>query len=377
MIPNQRHRFDIPSDITFLNAAAYTPLMKSVYEAGQAGLERKYHSWALKPAGVVEEAETCRGLFANLIGATADDIAIVPSTAYGIATAAINLPLGSGRNVIVLEDQFPSNVFSWQQLAEDNSAKLVTVARPDDWNWTSAVLEQIDTETDIVTLPNNHWMEGSRLDLVSIGKRCREVGAAFVIDATQSVGAMALDVGELQPDFLICSAYKWLLCPYTLGFLYASPERQQGRPLELHRQNHRPDESAAGQLDYSVDFTSGARRFDMGERNNFINMPMAVAALTQLNEWGPAAIQETLTPLTDRVAEEAMARGWRVPGKDKRIGHYIGITPPNPLAEDMISRLEGVNFYLTRRGSGLRIAPHLFNDINDIEQLFAALDNIT
>ena len=279
--------------------------------------------------------------------------------------------------MIVLEDQFPSNAYCWRELAKDRAANLITVARPDDWDWTSAVLKEIDNETDIVSLPPNHWMEGSRLDLVSIGKRCREKGAAFVIDATQKAGAMALDISQLQPDFLFCSAYKWLLCPYTLAFLYAAPERQQGRPLEQHRHNHGPDEAPDGHLEYAKNFTDGARRFDMGERNNFINLPMAVAALTQLNAWGPAAIQETLTTVTDYVADQAAARGWRAPEKNMRVGHYISITPPKPLADDTIAILENENIYLSRRGQGLRIAPHLFNDRQDIERLFAVLDGLT
>jgi selenocysteine lyase/cysteine desulfurase len=142
------------------------------------------------------------------------------------ATAAANLPLGTGRKIIVLQHQFPSIAYSWRVLAGDRAANLVTIARPDDWDWTSAVLEKINDETDIVSVPPVRWMDGSRLDLVRIGKRCRKKGAAFVVDATQAVGAMPLDISQLQPDFLFCSAYKWLLCPYTLAFLYAAPERQ-------------------------------------------------------------------------------------------------------------------------------------------------------
>jgi selenocysteine lyase/cysteine desulfurase len=194
MIPNQRHLFDIPSHITYLNIAWYSPLLKQVYEAGQRGLDRKYHPWEIKPPDLIEEAETLRGLFASLIGASANEIAIIPSTAYGVATAAANLPLGTGRKIIVLQYQFPSNAYSWRVLAEDRAANLVTIARPDDWDWTSAVLEEINDETDIVSVPPVHWMDGSCLDLVRIGKRCREKGAAFVVNVTQAVGAMPLDI---------------------------------------------------------------------------------------------------------------------------------------------------------------------------------------
>ena len=84
----------------------------------------------------------------------------------------------------------------------------------------------------LVTLPTVHWQDGSRLDLVAIGAACRAIGAKFVVDATQSAGAVPFDVAAVRPDFLCASAYKWLLCPYGLAFLYASPDNQQGAPLE-------------------------------------------------------------------------------------------------------------------------------------------------
>jgi selenocysteine lyase/cysteine desulfurase len=81
-------------------------------------------------------------------------------------------------------------------------------------------------------LPHCFWTDGTLIDLAAIGRRCREMGAALVVDATQSVGALPLDVAEVQPDFLVVSGYKWLLCPYTIGFLYVAPHRQGGMPLE-------------------------------------------------------------------------------------------------------------------------------------------------
>lgn len=375
MLDNQRDLFDLPDDVTYLNCAAYSPLLKAAHEAGLRGLERKYHPWNFDVTEPPAEAETLRGLFATLIGAGADDVALVNSTSYGIEIAARNLELPAGKRVVVLQDQFPSNVFSWRYLAERRRAELVFIDRPADDDWTSAVLTALDERVAIAALPPCHWSDGSVLDLVAVGSRCRELGIGFVIDGTQAIGAMPFDVGEIQPDFVACSGYKWLFCPYTMGFLYAAPHRQRGRPLEYHRWNHADPQDVATKTGYAEDYNRGARRYDMGEVNNFINLPMAVVALERLNRWTADDIQAYLTPLTDAVAEGARARGWRVPAAGRRVGHYIGMRPPGPLDAALVPALQAeMNVFVSQRGGGVRISPHLYNDLDDIARFFAAFD---
>ncbi|MEM9683542.1 MAG: aminotransferase class V-fold PLP-dependent enzyme, partial [Pseudomonadota bacterium] len=236
-ISSQRSLFDIPDDVVYLNCASHSPLLRSTFETGQEAVMRKAHPWAGFRAEAAAESETLRGLFGDLVGATANDIAIVPSTSYGIATAAANLPAGPGQNIVVLENQFPSNYHAWVDLAEASGAALVTVPRPADGDWATAVLEHLNDNTAVTALAPCHWTDGSLVDLDAIGERCRAVGSAFVIDATQACGAQPIDVRRLQPDFMAVSGYKWMLCPYTLSFLYAAPHRQNGRPLEHHRTN--------------------------------------------------------------------------------------------------------------------------------------------
>ncbi len=376
MPPSYKSLFELPDDVTYLNAAAQSPLLKTSHAAGLDGLNRKYQPWAFDATQPQLEAERLRGLFGGLIGATADDIAIVGSTAYAIATAARNLDLGSGQAVVVLEQQFPSDYYVWRQLADEQAARLVIVARPDNGDWTTAVLETLNRNTAIAALPPCLWTDGGTLDLVAIGHRCRELGVALVVDATQAVGAMPLDVNEIQPDFLACSAYKWLLGPYTLGFLYAAPHRQSGTPLEFHHWNHGNLTAVGTPIPYADDLSPGARRYDMGERNNLINLPIAIAGLEQVTEWTPAMIQETLSELTAIVAEQARKRGWRVPPDAHRVGHIIGVTPPGGLPGDLLAKLANERVFTSQRGDGLRISPYLYNEADDIARLFEVLDGL-
>lgn len=376
MIANQKHLFDLPDDVTYLNCAAYSPFLNTVRAAGEMGLDRKTRPWSFSSTILPPEADRMRELFGGLIGATANDIAIVNSTAYGIATAAANLPVERGQNIVVLEDQFPSNVYSWRRLAENNGGVMRTVPWPADGGWTPGVLEAIDSDTAIAALPPCHWTDGSRLDLVAIGERCREVGAAFVVDATQTVGVLDMDIAAIQPDFLACSAYKWLLCPYTLAFLYVAPHRQDGTPLEHHRWNYGTPVADKTDTAYDDDYAAGAARFSMGEVLNLINLPMAVAAMEQLTDWGPGSIQETLTVLTDAAADQASGRGWAVWPKANRMGHSIGFKPSQSMPADIHLQLKAENIHISLRGDSIRVSPHLYNDLGDIDRLFTALDRL-
>src|SRR6266852_778308 len=240
MLPCQRHLFDIPEDVAYLNCAYMSPLMRSVIEAGNAALARKAHPWELTPDQFFTGSEEFRATAARLIDAPADCVAIVSSASYGIATATRNLTVSKGQSILVLDEQFPSNYYAWQRLADEHGAALKVVAWPDDGNWTAAVLNSLTADVAIAALPHVQWTSGGRLDLVRIGSACRKMGAALVLDLTQSLGALPFSVGSLkndlqngvQPDFAVAASYKWLLGPYSVGLLYVAPKWQSGIPLE-------------------------------------------------------------------------------------------------------------------------------------------------
>ena len=374
MIPNQRSLFDIPDDVVYLNCASHSPLLRRAFEAGQEAVMRKAHPWGPFRDEAAAECETLRGLFASLIGAAAGDVAIVPSTAYGIATAAANLPVVEGQKIVVLQDQFPSNYHAWVTLAQDTGAALVTVPRPGDGDWTTAVLDRLDGNTAITALAPCHWTDGSLVGLEAIGERCRALGSAFVIDATQACGAQPIDVKRLQPDFMSVSGYKWMLTPYTTSYFYAAPHRQNGRPLEHHRANSANDGRALAEHDSVV--AAGARRYDMGEKNNPINLPMGIVAIEQILAWDPAGIAETIRPLTDRIAALATERGFTVPPATHRVAHIIGMRRRVGVPDDIDKRLAAENIHISLRGDSIRVSPHVFNTMEDVDRLFAALDRV-
>lgn len=372
-IPCQRQLFDIPPDVAWLNCAYMSPLMRPAVAAGDAGIRRKAHPWTVSPADFFTESEDARGLFARIAGAAADDIAIVPSASYGLEVAARNLAAPPGSRILVLDEQFPSNVYPWRALAARSGARIDTVPRPADDDWTAAILGRIDRDVAVAALPNCHWTDGGLVDLERVGAALREAGAALAVDATQSLGALPLDVRRVRPDFLVAASYKWMLGPYSIGFLYVDPKHHGGRPLEHGWIARGGSEDFAGLVRYRDDYQPGARRFDMGERANFALMPQAVATMRQLLDWGIPAIRDTLAGLTGDIAARAEKHGiGSVPGP-LRAPHYLGLRFAGGVPEGLAERLAAARIFVSIRGAAMRVTPHLYNSDEDVDRLLAAL----
>lgn len=373
LIPCQRHLFDIPDDVAYLNCAYMGPLMRSVWQAGEAGVGRKRHPWRISPQDFFSESERARSLFATLVNAAPDDIAIVPSASYGTAVAARNLGISAGQRVLVLEEQFPSNVYVWRAACRSAGAELVTVRHPENGDWTQAVLDALDDRVAVAALPNCRFTDGALLDLERIGGACREAGTGLVLDLTQSLGALPFDVTRVRPDFAVAACYKWLLGPYSLGFLYAAVGHQQGEPIEYNWIARAGSEDFAAVMNYQEEFQPGARRFDMGERANFHLLPMGIAALEQILQWGVRPIAKTLAARTDDIAARATALGLESLEAKRRAGHFLGLRFPDGVPAALAQALAERNVHVSVRSNSVRITPHLYNNDQDVERLFDAL----
>lgn len=133
MLSNQRHLFELPDDAAYFRCAATAPLMRSAHQAGEEALALKTRpwgsAWGQRATLAVEEA---RDLFAEIIGANGGDIALTPSAGYGLSIAAHNLTIGDGREVLVLADQFPSNIYPWGEAVRRDGGSIRAVERPED-----------------------------------------------------------------------------------------------------------------------------------------------------------------------------------------------------------------------------------------------------
>ena len=373
MDPKYADLFDIPGDITYLNCATLSPQLKAVTAAGIRGLQRKIHPWEIESIDWFTGPEQVRALAGSIINADAESMALVSSVSYGVSIAAANIPVKRGQQIIVLDKEYPSNYYSWNELAKTNGAEMVTVAKGNN-TWTAAILQAINEHTAVVAVPVCNWTNGALIDLEQVGRKARSVGAALVVDASQSMGAYPIDVAVIQPDFLVAVGYKWLLGPYGFGYLYAAPKyRDTGKPIEYTWLNKKGSEDFTNLVNYRDDFRPGARRFDMGGISSFIHTPMAIAALTQILEWGVPTIQAKLSSLTQKIAHEAGKLGLGFPEQAERVDHLIGLDLPGGVSKELKAELKKENIYVAFRGERIRVSPYVHNSNDDVDKFFEVL----
>ena len=371
-----RAAFDIPADLAYFNCAYLSPLSRAVVASGRDAVGRKAHPWNIVYRHFFDEVETLRGLFAGLIDAQPEDIALVPSSAFGIGVAALNLPLSRGDNIVVPLAEHASTFHRWRVAAGDARAELREVHLAEGATWADAIVAGIDARTRIVSVPNVHWSDGRLFDLERVGAAARKVGAAFVIDGTQSIGALPFSVRRLRPDFVTCSAYKWLFCPYGFGFLYVAPDRQDGRPLEehfFHRAGAAEHESKLEQLE---GYDTGARRFDTAERASFINVAMSITALTELSGWTVEAVRDRIAPLTEAIIAGAERHGYHALPLPERAVHLFGLRREGGLPASLSKTLGAANIHVSIRGDAIRVSPNVYNDMRDVDRLVTALGQV-
>jgi selenocysteine lyase/cysteine desulfurase len=371
--------------VHYLNCAYMGPLPLAAQEAGVAGIRSKAVPIDIEAADFFRDSDEARALFARIIGAQdSRRIAIMPAVSYGIAIAARNLACTRGQRIVTAADQFPSNVYAWRRLAAERDAEVVAVHAPprdaatggraDAWN--AAILESIDERTAIVALPHVHWTDGSRFDLERIAARARAVGAAVVVDGTQSIGALPFDLAAIRPDAVVCAAYKWLLGPYAVAFAWLGERFDDGVPLEETWIGREGSEDFQRLVDYRDGYQAGAVRYDAGERSNFVLLPMAIAAMRVVADWGAGRIQDYCDVLMRDVVNGARELGYGIEPATGRGSHLFGLTvPPGTDLAALQARLRERNVYASLRGDALRIAPYVYNDDADADALLSALRN--
>ncbi|MXZ70624.1 MAG: aminotransferase class V-fold PLP-dependent enzyme [Acidobacteria bacterium] len=375
-----RSLFSLPPESHYLNCAFMAPASKRVAAAGRQALERIEAPARLGIADFFEPSSRVRRLFAQIIGASDPDrVAIIPSVSYAMATIAHNTPLAPGQTVVVVEEQFPSVVYTWRRACSEAGATLRTVAAPETVGsraeaWNTALLDAIDERTAVVAIPELHWTDGARFDLAAVGARARAVGARLVIDGTQSVGALPLDVGRIRPDAVACAGYKWLTGPYSVGAAWYGPAFDGGRPIEENWITRPGSDHFNELVNYRDDYRPGAIRYDVGERSNFVLLPMFEAALEQVRDWKPETVAAHTRALTDRVVPRLRELGCRIDDARWRAGHLLGVRLPDGADIPQLGRnLAERNVSVSLRGGAIRIAPHLYNDAGDLDVLLDVL----
>ncbi len=380
---NQKHLFSLEPDVRYLNCATMSPLLKSVEQAGIAGLLRKSQPYGITQDHFFDTLEIVKSEFAQLINCPdSQRIAVMGSASYGMATVAKNLLhkglATPGKKILMVGEEFPSCVYAWDELkahgvqVELVEAPAALAGRGKAWN--EILLDRIDADTLLVCISPTHWSDGTLFDLQAIGEKCRLTGAFFAIDGTQHIGAYPFDIQAVKADFVVAAAYKWLLGPYSGALAYLSEWFDDGSPLEQNWAMRKNSNDFKSLIQYQSEYRPKAFRYNIGEVSNFTNLPMIAEALRQINAWGVDQIQQYATALAQPYIDALRDRGFWIEEDALRAGHLFGIRPPEGVdLADIQAALLARQVYVSYRGSAIRVSVHVWNDGDDLAQLVEGL----
>lgn len=375
-LQDQKNLFDIPEGIHYLNTASLSASFKSIEEAGIKAIKEKSKPFLIPTTDFFDPVIKLKKLFAQLIDA--DDynrIANIPSVSYGLATVANNIKLNKGDEIVLIEEQFPSNYYVWEKLAHKYDAVLKIVKQPTSQEnkgklWNEAILNTINDKTAFIALGNIHWTNGTIFNLKAIRKKTTEHNALLIIDGSQSIGAMEFSIKEIQPDALICAGYKWLFGPYGCGYAYFGEYFDNGNPIEENWSNRFNSENLSDLVNYESRYKPLANRYSVGEHASFIYVQMQIAALQQIIDWSPKAIQEYCKEITTDFVKVLSENGCKIEDSNARTHHLFGVKIPKKVNKEALKEtLSKNNVFVSFRGNYIRVSCHLFNTSADLKVL--------
>ena len=379
MLSAQKHLFQLPDDIVYLNGAYMSPLMKSVEEAGITGIYKKRNPSTIHPDDFFNEAGEIFSKAGTIINASPRQVAIIPSSSYGLKSVVNNLPLNNGKYAITVGEEFPSDYYTILGWCKKNDKSLRVILPPGysgerGKKWNDKILEAINNDTAVVIISSIHWTDGTKFDLQKIGERCKEVNALFVVDGTQSVGALPIDVAAYHIDALVCAGYKWLLAPYSIGFAYFSEYFNQGIPLEDSWMNKQNASDFTRLTSYVDGYNPGAARYNVGEFSNFILAPMLNRSLGQIIDWDISLIQDYCRNLIKPLIQALKKKDFWVEDENYRASHLFGfLLPKTHSSSHIIEKLQERKIFVSIRGDAIRVSVHIYNTAEDIEALIEIL----
>jgi len=371
-------RYPQTAEMAFLNHAAVAPIT-----ADAAGALRWYadqaSSKAYVGAGWYGDIQRVRGLAARLIGAdpSGSEIAFVPNTSTGLATVAQGLKWEAGDRVVITNVEYPANRYPWEHVSRTRGVELVEVAQRDDWRiHVDDVVAAIDGKTKVVALSATQFASGHRIDLRPIAEAVHAVGGYLCVDAIQAMGVTPMDVAGEGIDFLSADGHKWLLGPEGAGVFYCRAELTETlTPAVVGWLNM---VNAEDYLAYRYEFEGDARRFEPGTWN----VPGVLAmgkSLEVLLGTGIEAVWREVEALTARAAAGVAEKGYRVVSPREVAGERSGIVifeKPGAEAGEhrrIVNDLEKAGVVIALRNGRLRVSPHAYNTVEEVDRLVAAL----
>jgi len=370
-----RKDFPITEELTYLNNAAVSPLSTRILNA----ITEIAKAYSLKGTTcrekVIETERTSRELVAKLINAEPDEIAFTKNTTEGVLITAKGIKWEEGDNVVLPQGEFPANVYPWLSLREEGVE--IRMVEPANEKVTAEMLiDSCDSKTKMVSVSAVQFSSGYRIDLKKLSQFCKENGIYLHVDGIQAIGMLDLDVKELGVDFLSSGGQKWLLAASGIGFFYIRKELIE--ELSIYNPGWLSIEDEWDFFNYNQGYKRDARRFEEGSKN-ILGISALGESSKRFLEIGMQAIEERVIELSDKLEEGLRERGYNIlsPRGEGEKSAIICFNHSSIESEKIFEALNRAGVITSLRLGRVRVSPHFYNNENDIERFFEAIDNIT
>lgn len=362
----------VSGDTIYLNAASTGPSPRRSIEAQIDFTRRRAAPHLVGFDDQFGTLDRCRALLAELIGASAGEIALATNTGAGINLAAWGLPLGPGDEVVVPDGEFPANMYPWLAAAQSRGYRVHVVPLRDGVLDEDALLAAL-TRPGVRALSVS-WVgfaSGVRADLDRLGAACRARNVYFVVDAIQGLGALTLDVQKTPVDLLACGGQKWLLSPWGTGFTYVRRAVLESvTPQPVSWMGVRDSDDFSRLANYDLTWRGDARRFEQVTLpyQDFAGM---AGSLELLRELGAAAVSSHIHASAHQLLDGALALGMPLVTPHGCHGGIASVRPGD--AKSASARLDAAGVIHSVREGTIRLAPHCYTNDDDLERTIQAL----
>jgi selenocysteine lyase/cysteine desulfurase len=366
-IESARAHFPVFKNKIYLNSCSQGALSDAV-EASMQEHIRSWHEHGSPWERWVEEYEAARTAFACFIGATPEEVAVIPSASAGINSIASALDFGKRRKVVMGEFEFPTMGQIW--LAQERrGAEIEFLAAQNGKICPDRYSRAIDEQTLIVPLTHVCFMNGFRSEVAPIVKHAHERGALVMLDDYQDCGTRPIDVKALDVDFYVSGALKYLLCPSGIAFLYVRPELISSLTPTITGWFAQQNPFAFDVKHF--DPATTARRFETGSPS-LPHAYTATAALKLLDDFRREKIAEHIKYLTRALMDGARDLKIKVKTPAESVGPLIVLQMKD--ADAMVKKMAAENIVVSNRMDGLRVSFHLYNTLGDVHAVLGRLE---
>src|SRR5712664_1883625 len=369
--------FPWTADTIYLNNASIGPIPERTRRALDEFTAKRTAPHLLPDRELFAGLAAARLGIAQLINADPSEIALATNTGFGLNLAARALPLKAGDVVLLSDKEFPANVYPWLMLRDQGIAVEMARCTQQGWPDEEHLLERLrDPKVRVLAVSFVQFSNGYRADLKKLGAACRANGTYLVVDGIQGVGNSVLDLQETPVDILACGGQKWLLSPWGSGFVYVRKELVATlEPAITSWMAFEGTDDFSRLTEYNPTFRADARRFEMVTLpfQDFHGMTTSVELLTGL---GIDAIAQYTRMLHEPVLRWADANGVRIgsPRDDAHRSAILCLAPEHPV--EAYHALKRAHFVCSLREGAIRLAPHCYNTIEEMERVMDVMDQL-